>query len=299
MMRPSNRDENKLEQPVPAARTVLITGSSTGIGAACAEHLAARGWRVFAGVRQFTDGEALAARCRPGLVIPILLDVTEPEQISRAALQIRDLTGNAGLTGIVNNAAIAVAGPLEFIPLDALRRQIEVNVVGLIAVTQAFLPMLRTVRGRIVLMGSNSGFMCKPFAAPYGASKHAIEAIADSLRVELHSFNIHVALIQPGATQTRIWEKAQTATDQMLSSLPQECEVLYARPLAAMRRLILDIEKKAIPAKRIALAVTHALEASHPRTRYRLGLDSKSAWILARFFPDRFRDWVLRRIIGL
>jgi NAD(P)-dependent dehydrogenase (short-subunit alcohol dehydrogenase family) len=250
-------------------------------------------------VRQLSDGEALAGRFRSGTIIPVRLDVTDREQIARAAEQIRSSIASDGLNGIVNSAAIAVAGPLEFIPPEAIVLQFEVNVVGSIAVTQAFLPMIRTARGRIVLMGSTSGVMCKPFAAPYGASKHAIEAIADSLRVELHAFHIHVALIEPGATRTRIWQKAGSATEQILQEAPRECEELYGRPLAAMRRLTSEIPNKAISPMRVTLAVAHALEARRPRTRYRVGWDSRAASILVRFFPDRFRDWLLRRIMGI
>jgi NAD(P)-dependent dehydrogenase (short-subunit alcohol dehydrogenase family) len=226
--------------------------------------------------------------------------VTDAEQIANAVRQIRDLTGEAGLNGIVNNAGIAVAGPLECIPMAAIERQFEVNVFGLIAVTQAFLPLIRMAPdGRIVLVGSNSGYLCKPFSAPYGASKHAIEAIADSLRVELHSFGIRVALIQPGATQTRIWEKAQSAADQIFSALPPQWEALYGKPIAAMRRLTREIPKRGIPPERIARVVAHALESPRPKTRYRVGLDARAAYLLARFLPTRLRDLLLRRVMDL
>ena len=165
-------------------RNVLITGASTGIGAACARMLAGRGWRVFAGVRKIADGESLVAGAE-GQIIPVILDVTNREQIKTVVQEVSTQCGAAGLQGVVNNAGIALAGPLEFMPMEAFERQFEINVLGLIAVTKAVMPLIRAGHGRIVLMGSNSGFMCEPFLAGYGATKHALEAIADSLRIEL------------------------------------------------------------------------------------------------------------------
>lgn len=279
-------------------RNVLITGASTGIGAASARMLAERGWRVFAGVRKAQDGEALVAGAK-GQIIPVILDVTNREQIKTVVQEISTQCGSAGLQGVVNNAGIALAGPLEFMPLEAFEKQFNINVLGLIAVTQAVMPLIRASRGRIVLTGSNSGFMCEPFLAGYGATKHALEAIADSLRIELRPWGIEVALIQPGAIKTPIWSKSREAAEQLFVGMPPQCEELYAEPIVALRKMVEKIPSMAIPPERVAKAITHALEARRPRTRYPVGLDSIVGSVLVRVVPDRLRDWLIRSFMGL
>jgi len=279
-------------------RNVLITGASTGIGAACTRMLAARGWRVFAGVRKAADGEALTAGAA-GLIIPVILDVTNREQIKTVVQEVASQCGPAGLQGVVNNAGIALAGPLEFMPLEAFQKQFEVNVLGLIAVTQAVMALIRASRGRIVLTGSNSGFMCEPFLAGYGATKHALEAIADSLRIELRPWGIDVALIEPGAIKTPIWSKSREAAERLFDGMPPECEKLYAAPITALRKMVDKVPSMAIPPERVAKAVTHALEARRPRTRYPVGLDSILGSLLVRVVPDRLRDWLIRKFMGI
>lgn len=287
--------------PAPSTDTprhVLITGASTGIGAACAKMLAERGWRVFAGVRREQDGAALITGTA-GSITPVILDVTNHEQIKTVVQEINTQCGAAGLQGIVNNAGIALAGPLEFMPMEAVKKQFEINVFGLIAVTQAVMPLIRAGHGRIVLMGSNSGFMCEPFLAGYGATKHALEAIADSLRIELRPWGIDVALIEPGAIKTPIWNKSRAAAEQLFTGLPPQCEELYAAPIAALRKMVEKIPAGAIPPERVAKAVTHALEARRPRTRYPVGLDSVVGSLLVRVVPDRLLDWVIRKVMGI
>ncbi|WP_395744508.1 SDR family oxidoreductase [Prosthecobacter sp.] len=285
--------------PSPTApRTVLVTGASTGIGAACVRTLAGRGWRVFAGVRKTQDGEALAAGAT-GQIVPVILDVTNREQIQTVVQEISAQCGAAGLQGVVNNAGIALAGPLEFMPLEAFQKQFEVNVLGLVAVTQAVMPLIRASRGRIVLMGSNSGFMCEPFLAGYGATKHAVEAIADSLRIELRTWGIEVALIEPGAIKTPIWSKSREAAERLFDGMPPQCEELYATPITALRKMVEKVPSMAIPPERVAKAVTHALESRRPRTRYPVGLDSIGGSLLVKVVPDRLRDWIIRKVMGL
>ena len=260
--------------------------------------LAGRGWRVFAGVRKWADGEALVAGSE-GQIIPVILDVTNREQIKTVVQEISTLCGAAGLQGVVNNAGIALAGPLEFMPLEAFERQFAINVLGLVAVTQAVMPLIRAGHGRIVLMGSNSGFMCEPFLAGYGATKHALEAIADSLRIELRPWGIDVALIEPGAIKTPIWTKSREAAEQLFVGLPPQCEELYAAPIAALRKMVEKVPSMAIPPERVAKAVTHALESRRPRTRYPVGLDSIAGSLLVRVVPDRLLDWIIRKVMGL
>jgi NAD(P)-dependent dehydrogenase (short-subunit alcohol dehydrogenase family) len=192
----------------PQSDSVVITGASTGIGAACALALDKLGYRVFAGVRHPADGERLQQQAGPRLM-PIRLDVTDAASISAASHTVAAMVGERGLAGLVNNAGIGVAGPIELLPLADWRRQFEVNVFGLIAVTQTFLPLIRTGRGRIINMGSIAGRASMPFMAPYAASKHALEAITDALRLELQPWGIRVALIAPGAIATPIWKNSE------------------------------------------------------------------------------------------
>ncbi len=288
-MAPDTRNES---------RYALITGASTGIGEACALELARRGWQVFAGVRKAHDGEALVARGGPA-ISPLLLDVTRRDHILDAVKRVREQVGTAGLAGLINNAGIAVAGPLEFLPLEEIERQFQVNVLGVIAVTQAFLPLLRIARGRIVLMGSNSGFWCEPFLAPYGASKFALEAVADSLRTELRPWSIGVAIVEPGCVRTPILEKSRTDIEHLQANMSPEMKALYARPLDALRLAGEKVEKLAIPPERVARAVSHALESRRPRTRYPVGWDARIQSILIHCLPDRWRDQISRWVMGL
>ena len=200
---------------MPAPRTVVVTGSSSGIGEACALRLVAAGWRVYGGVRSPEAGELLRGRG----IEPLELDVTNAEQIAAAAETVGD-----SLDGLVDNAGIAIAAPLELVPVEELRHQLEVNVIGQVAVTQAFLPALRRSRGRIVLMGSIGGRSALPFLGPYAASKHALEAIADSLRVELRPWGIAVAIVEPASIKSGIWAKGASRADEMRAELPDDAQ---------------------------------------------------------------------------
>ena len=209
-----------------SSRFVLITGASTGIGAACAIGCAARGMTVFAGVRNLAAGDALQAKAGKA-IIPVQLDVTDGESITKAADLVARHVGEAGLSGLVNNAGIAIGSPLELIPLQQLRRQLEVNVVGQIAVTQAVLPLLRRAHGRIVNMGSIAGRGTIPMMGPYSASKHALEALTDALRLELYPWGIEVSIIEPGAVATPIWDKSMQISLDVESEMSAEGKHLY------------------------------------------------------------------------
>jgi len=274
----------------------VITGASTGIGAACALHLDGLGFRVFAGIRKPADGEALAQKGSPRLV-PIELDVTDAASIA-AARRVADAVGGAGLVGLVNNAGIVVAGPLEILPIADLRRQLEVNVVGLVAVTQAFLPLLRRGRGRIVNMGSISGRMVTPLLAPYGASKFAVEALTDALRLEVRPWGIAVAVIEPGAVATPIWDKGRAAGEALKQGTPPEGQRLYADAVAAVENAAARAARHAIPPDAVARAVAHALTSPRPKTRYLVGKDARIQSIVA-LLPDRLRDRLLALALGL
>jgi NAD(P)-dependent dehydrogenase (short-subunit alcohol dehydrogenase family) len=263
-------------------RTALVTGASSGIGAACAARLAGAGWHVFAGVRR--EGDA------PAGTEEILLDVTNEDHLRAAAERIEELHG------LVNNAGIAIAIPLEFIPLEELRRQFEVNVVGQVAVTQAFLPHLRRSRGRIVFIGSIAGQSALPFLGPYAASKHALEAVADTLRVELRPFGVHVALVQPGTIKTPIWTKSAAVADGLANGAGTELAGLYGERIAAFREVALKRGAKGASAEDVARVVEAALTVERPRTRKLVGLDAKVRAGIERL-PDRLRDRVYERVL--
>ena len=273
---------------MPAARAVLVTGASSGIGRASALRLARAGWRVYAGIRRDEDADRAAAE---GLV-PVTLDVTSEPQIAVAA----EALAENPLTGLVNNAGTAVPGALEFLPLEELRRQLEVNLIAQVAVTQAFLPQLRRSRGRLVFVGSIAGRSALPFLGAYAASKHALEGVADALRLELSPWNIHVAIVEPGTIATAIWRKGAATADEIGAQLPPEAADLYGAAGAAFRRAAVAADARAEPAGRVAAAVEHALTSSRPKARYLVGKDARRRARLERL-PTRVRDAVLARIL--
>lgn len=272
--------------------TILITGASTGIGRATALRLDRAGWRVVATVRRGADAAALAADSSGRLRV-CYLDVTEAACIAEMAEEVEDLVGAEGLNGLVNNAGIVEAGPLECLPLDGLRRQFEVNVVGQVAVTQALLPALRRARGRIVNVGSIGGVSALPFAGAYCASKFALEAVTDALRMELKAAGVEVVLVQPGSIATPIWEKGAG------QAVPPEAEARYGPQLTAMKAVVRATATTGLPPEAVAAVIHKALAARRPKTRYRVGRMAHVRLMLQRVLPDRLRDRVLlRRLTG-
>lgn len=278
--------------PIGNGRAVVVTGASTGIGAACALHLDRLGFTVFAGVRKDQDGATLQRQGVSGL-IPLLLDVTDNELLHQAQVIVSEKVGNSGLYGLVNNAGIAVVGPLEGIPIPDLRRQLEINVIGQIAVTQAFLPLIRKARGRIVNMGSIAGRGAMPLMGPYSASKFALEAMTDALRLELQQWGIKVSIVEPGAIATPIWEKSGKDAADLEMTMPMELRSMYAAVVAAVRKVVGEASARAVPADTVAQAVEHALTASRPKTRYLVGTDAKLRALMIKLLPDRLSDAVL------
>lgn len=263
-------------------RTALVTGASSGIGQACAVQLVSSGWRVLAGVRR--AGEA------PDGTEEVLLDVTAADQIRAAA----DLVDQ--LDGLVNNAGIAIAAPVEFVSPEELRHQLEVNLVGQVAVTQAFLPALRRAKGRIVFMGSIAGRSALPFLSPYAASKHALEAVADSLRLELRPFGIHVSIVEPGSIKTAIWARSAQRADELIAASDGELGDLYGERIAAFRQIALERGAAGAPAEKVAKVVLEALTAERPHTRYLIGRDARLRAGFERL-PDRLRDRIYERVL--
>jgi len=279
-----------------SSRFVLITGASTGIGAACAMACAKRGMTVFAGVRSLEGTAGLAGGAS---IIPLLLDVTDDDSIKRAAAAVAGQVGESGLSGLVNNAGIAIGGPLELIPLDQLRRQLEVNVTGQIAVTQAVLPLLRRARGRIVNMGSIAGRGTIPMMGPYSASKHALEALTDALRLELYPWGIEVSIIEPGAIATPIWDKSLKKSLEVEAEMPADRKHLYQATAERIRESVGQAAARAIPTDAVVKAVLHALTASRPKTRYLVGGDAKLRAAMQKWLPDRLQDWILKKVLNL
>ena len=223
----------------------------------------------------------------PAGTTELLLDVTDAGAIEAAAAAVGER-----LDGLVDNAGIAIAAPLEHLPLDELRRQLEVNVVGQLAVTQAFLPALRAAKGRVVIVGSIAGTSALPFLGPYAISKFALEAMADALRLELAADGIHVSLIRPGTIATPIWSKPQPLAD----TLTEEAKERYGQRLDAMRKAAAARAARAAPVESVVRAVEHALTSRRPRTRYLVGRDARIRAAIERL-PDRLRDRVVSRAL--
>ena len=287
-------------------RAVLITGTSTGIGKACALYLDSIGFNVFAGVRREADGNALRKNAS-GRLIPVLIDITDSESIDSALKFISGKVGGAGLAGLVNNAGINAGGIglLEFLPIAEIRYLLEVNIIGHIAVTQAFLPLIRKGHGRIVNMGSIAGIMPQPYLAPYSASKAALEAITDSLRLELKPWRIPVSIIEPGIVYTPMWDKAETEAAIKVKNFPQEAFDLYGPTINEVVEILKNkkrIKMVAVSIDVVARTVARALTAKRPGIRYIVGWDARFAAFLTWALPHRAIDrlaMMFWRLIGL
>lgn len=274
--------------------TIVVTGASTGIGAATVERLARHGLDVRPGVRGSADRERLRAQ---GLN-PLTIDVTDPATIAAAAEELRADVGAAGIAGLVNNAGIAVSGPVEHVPLEEWRRQLEVNVVGQVAAIQGFLPLLRAGRGRLVNVSSIGGRIALPLAGPYAASKFALEAISDSLRRELRDQGIAVSVVEPGGVKTPIWAKGIETANRIEAAAPPEAERRYGRLVRAMRAQAETIAARTgIEPDAVAERIEHALTARRPRTRYLVGRDARLRAAVAKRLPDRAFDALVARVL--
>ncbi|HEU5106097.1 MAG TPA: SDR family oxidoreductase [Solirubrobacterales bacterium] len=277
-------------------RSVLVTGASTGIGRTTALRLDADGWRVFAGIRNPADGESLREAASERL-LPVTLDVTDSAQIAAAA-ELVEREAPEGLGGLVNNAGVAIPGPLETIPLEDFRRQIEVNLVAYVAVSQAMLPSIRQAEGRIVFLSSIGGRVAFPFGGPYHASKFATEAIGDVFRQELRPWGIKVALIEPGSIDTPIWERGQRTANEIEAKSPRT-NLLYGAAIEKFRKVIEDTAERGISPEKVANAISHALESNRPKSRYLVGLDAKVQARIKPFIPTSLFDKIVARQLNL
>jgi NAD(P)-dependent dehydrogenase (short-subunit alcohol dehydrogenase family) len=274
---------------MPSSGTVVITGASTGIGRATTLRLARAGFTVLAGVRREEDGADL--RAQDGRIDPVLVDVTDAGQIAGLAARV----GGAPLAGLVNNAGIAVAGPLEGVPIDLVRRQYEVNVFGLLAVTQALLDPIRAGHGRIVNVGSIGGRINTPFVGPYSSSKAAVRSLSAALRRELRPWDIRVALVEPGALDTPIWRKGEQSAQETIDALPDRVRTLYARPLQALVAATGKIAAGASSPDEAAQAIEHALTAERPKAIYTVGRRARIQGALHSVLPTRAFDALVAR----
>jgi len=279
-------------------KSVLITGASTGIGRATALHLDAEGWRVFGGVRKEADADSLRAEGSERLV-PLMLDVTDAEQIAAAARTIEEQVGESGLDGLVNNAGIAVPGPLETLPIDDFRRQVDVNLSAQVAVTQAMLPALRKARGRIVFITSIGGLMAFPMFGAYHAAKFGLEAVGDVFRQELRPWGIKVAIVEPGSIATPIWERGMGEADAVEGRAGAGHADLYGRSTASYREVAMKTAARGIPPEKVAAKIEHALVARRPRTRYLVGADARGQAFAAKILPTRLVDRLIARATGM
>ncbi len=280
--------EHENGQQVERPKVVLITGASSGIGRATAIEMRGRGWRVFATVRHQNDVVALTQLGR-GLIEPLMMDVTDDASVERAIATIRERAGR--LDALVNNAGIAVAGPLELLPVEALQQQFEVNVIGLHRVTRAALPLLRAARGRIVNISSVQGEEVFPFSGAYAASKHAVEALSDALRMEVQGA-VKVIVLQPGSVKTPIWDKGVRQERSGFAS-PHYPEAELER----IARLYWEIGQRGIDPKEVAIAVGNALELPWPLPRWLVLSRERWSMLLLRLLPTPVADWVKRRML--
>ena len=269
--------------------SVLVTGASTGIGEATARRLKRAGWEVFAAARKDADLERLRGE---GLT-PVKLDVTDADSIAAAKAEL----GKRGLQGLVNNAGVAVSGPMEFLPLDELRQQLEVNLVGQVAVIQAFLPNVREATGRIVNVSSIGGKIALPLVGPYAASKFGLEAVSDSLRRELRPWGIHVSLIEPGAVTTPIWDRGRETADRLEAAMGEEARSRYGKLAARIRAETEKIPERGVEPDEVAKAIEQALTAGRPKLRYVVGRDARVRLKIKALVGDRRFDALIARTL--
>ena len=277
---------------------VLVTGASSGIGRATALRLATSGYHVFAGVRKPADGATLvsAAEAAADRMTPLILDVTDARQLAPAVATVAGHVGDAGLAGLVNNAGIGVFGPLELIPVEQFRRQLEVNVTGQLAVTQAVLPLLRRARGRIVMIGSIGARFTPPFVGPLAASKSALATLSDALRQELAPWGIGVTLIEPGSIRSEAVDKLESDARAVLDDGPAEGRALYEGAFLHLVSFFAGIHEKGSSPDVVAATVEHALRAARLRTCYLSGKNARRMATIARLLPVQVQDALRRKL---
>jgi NAD(P)-dependent dehydrogenase (short-subunit alcohol dehydrogenase family) len=293
-----NSGEGIIMKSEPNRGSILITGASTGIGKATAVKLAQDGFQVFATVRQERDGSKLQAEASERLT-PVLMDVTEEASIFRARETICQLMADGGLAGLVNNAGVGFTAPLEFVPLDDLRWLFEVNFFGLLAVTQAFLPLLRQAHGRIVNVSSIASLMHAPFHGPYTASKLSLNGLSNCMRLELRPLDVSVSLIICGIIRTPIWKKGRETAMGVGKEFPAQAMAIYGEPFRRLGEYFSARGEQGHPPEIVARTITHALTAKRPRQTYFVGPGARLHNVSNKLLYGRLRDWVILRTIGI
>jgi NAD(P)-dependent dehydrogenase (short-subunit alcohol dehydrogenase family) len=273
--------------------SVLVTGAARGIGRAIVDHLASTGWDVIAGVRTDQDADAVT-KAHPQRVSAVILDITDAGHIAKLAKSLPER-----LDAVINNAGIAVAGPVETVSPDSWREQLEVNVIGQFAVTQAVLPQLRKARGRVLFVSSVNGRIATPMLGPYSASKFALEAAADALRVELRAWGISVVLIEPAQTDTDMWRTAGDMVREVEAGMSPAHRDLYAKHILGMKKFVPRARKMASPTDKVVAVVVEALTARRPKARYVVALLPKIQTVLVTKMPAALRDRLMGSIVGL
>lgn len=294
----ATRDRARPMVSAATRRPVVVTGASSGIGRACALALAGAGFHVFAGVRKSKDGQELTQEGL-GRVTPVLLDVTVADSIRAAADQVAATIGGNGLVALVNNAGIGLPGPVEELPIEALRRQYEVNVFGQVAVTQALLPLLRPARGRIINIGSIGDRLTMPFGAALTSSKWAVASITEGLRLELRPWGLHVILIEPASIHADAVDKIEAETERTLAGFDPGARARYAKSFRAVTRSALARERNGSPPEVVARCVVHAIVTPKPETRYLVGKHARALALVARWAPDGLFDLLRLQLFGL
>lgn len=278
-------------------KNILITGVSSGIGYATTTALLDKGYRVFGSVRRQEDADRLQEELGDGFV-PLLFDVTDSKAVGTAVTQVSDASGDEGLYALINNAGIVIPGPLKYTPLQEFREHFEVNLFGLLDVTQQFLPLLGGELespfppGRIINISSTSGKVAYPFMGAYASTKHALEALSDSLRREMMLYGIDVILIEPGTTNTPIKHK-------FADRIRRYKETDYGPMFAGLEKQLAERETTGLPVEKVVDVIVEAVESEHPKTRYPIPRKWLTSWILPRFLPDRWLDRLVRGQLGL
>jgi NAD(P)-dependent dehydrogenase (short-subunit alcohol dehydrogenase family) len=295
-MNKTSKGENTMEKPL--AKTILVTGASSGIGWATSMELAEKGWRVFAAVRKDEDAKKLRD-ASSGKITPIIMDIVDYESVKRGAQEIEKALGGDGLDALFNNAGISVQGPLEIIPIELFEQQIRVNIFGHIFVTQTFLPLIRKAQGRIVFTSSESGRITLPLMAPYSASKFALEAAASALRIELRPWKIKVSCVELQTIKTPMWEKIDTSTEKLMASIPKQARDLYQNELKTLSVFPKWQAEMGISMKKAVRVIIRALSARSPKARYLVGYEARLLVYSHAITPTWMMDWIASKSLIL
>ena len=280
------------------AKTILVTGASTGIGWATSMELAEKGWRVFAAVRKEADTKKLT-EASSGKITPVVMDVVDYESVKHGAREIENALNGAGLDALFNNAGISVQGPLEIIPIKLIEQQMQVNVLGHVFVTQTFLPLIRKAQGNIVFTCSESGRMTLPLMGPYSASKFALEAVANAFRIELHPWKVGVSLVEANTIKTPMWEKIDSSTEKLIASTPQQVRDMYQNELKILSIFPKWQVENGISMKKAVRVIVRAISARSPKARYIMGWEARLLIFNFAILPTWMMDWITSKIMRL